>query len=162
MIRERRREDLDRLCDILTALDLPAITRSGKNPAEWLEEHDAAQSWVFDMAPVPVTPTRNVVGHVQILRCVPGPAADDVSEHTQLPSSELLAIDRLFVEPGPQAYGVARYLLKESVKYVRARGRVPVVELHEHGFLTRGFFERYGFTALRGDDSGAVLLVHPL
>jgi hypothetical protein len=63
MIRDRRAEDLDRLCDVLGELNDHVAVLAGRRPRDWLQEVDAERSWVFDQAPVHVAPTRNVVGH---------------------------------------------------------------------------------------------------
>lgn len=111
----------------------------------WLQEHDAEQSWVFDMAPVSVAPTKNVVGHVQIC----GPTDDSsvlhLGECARQPASDLLAIERLFVGPQRHAHGVTRYLLKESVKYIRRRGKTPVLDVHGNGSLSKELCQKLGF-----------------
>ncbi len=147
MIRERRPEDLEPLCTVLAALGLPTPDSTGGERAAWLTERDAELSWVFDMAPVTVAPTQNVVGHVQVYRPVPA-AARRLAEQTGRPPAELLAIGRLFVRPSTHQYGFARHLLKQAAAQIRARGALPVVDQHENAFPADGFCERYGFSAL--------------
>ncbi|WP_435769869.1 GNAT family N-acetyltransferase [Nocardioides sp. SYSU DS0651] len=135
MIRDRIEQDLDPLCAILEALQWPPAAVSGPDARAWLHEPDAERSWVFDMAPVHVTPTRNVVGHVQIRRSA---GAED----------QELVIGRLFVRPDTHVTGIGRFLLRESLRYVRDRGMEPVVALAECRF-ERPFFERYGVERFR-------------
>lgn len=120
------------MCAVLADLAPPASALGGLGFREWLEEYDAEQSWVFDQAPAHVTPTKNVVGHVQMRRA----AAPD-----------RLAIGKLFVARVAHADGIRRHLLKEAAKYVQAQGKVPVVDLRESPGLTSEFCERYGFVA---------------
>jgi GNAT superfamily N-acetyltransferase len=152
VIRERLDQDLDRLCAVLAALEpLPASLR-GVDPRRWLTEHDAEVSWVFDQAPVRVAPTGNVVGHVQVYR--PGPGLGVQA------AEELLVIGKLVVAPTAHADGIGRFLLRESVRHVRARGARPVVDLRETGFPA-SFFARAGLSALPAAEPDGVLLIDP-
>ena len=108
MIRERREEDLDRLCAILKTLEQSSGFLAGKDLKEWLQEHDAEQSWVFDMAPVSVAPTKNVVGHVEIHSPTKDASTALLVEYTKRPASSLLAIGKLFVRPKTYEYGISR------------------------------------------------------
>lgn len=114
MIRERREEDIDLLCAVLDALKPPASTFAGADFNEWLKEHDAEKSWVFDAAPVTVAPTKNVIGHVQIYKPAEESATLNLADYIGEPAGDLLVIGKLFVQPGTHEYGIARYLLKES------------------------------------------------
>lgn len=152
MIRERRNEDLDRLCDVLGELDEHARVLGRRPPREWLREVDAERCWVFDQAPVNVAPTRNVVGHV---RTHPPPEARwvrDVAAQTCRRVDELLVIGRLFVKPAKHDYGIARYLLKESVKYVETRGSLPVLDPADLAFIPPALCAELGFGELRTED----------
>lgn len=161
MIRERRPEDLDRLCSIVTALELPANVMCGKDPRAWLEMDDAEQSWVYDMAPVNVAPTQNVVGHVQIYR--PTGASSSTpgwAECARQPSSDLLAIGRFIVKPQTHDYGIARHLLTQSRTYIQRQGKTAVLDLHANSYLTQEFCAKYGFTELPSEDPAAAPMIY--
>jgi ribosomal protein S18 acetylase RimI-like enzyme len=160
MIRERRAEDLERLCAVLESVGQSARFLSGKDAREWLEEYDAELSWVFDMAPVSVTPTKNVVGHVQIYRPDQEPSTRSWAELTHRPTSDLLVIGKLFVRPSTHERGIGRYLLKESVKHVQAQGKVPVLDRHRNGPFAKDFYERLGFEDIVTGTTGASLMIH--
>jgi GNAT superfamily N-acetyltransferase len=145
MIRERREEDLDRLCAILKTMEYPSRFLSETDLKEWLEEHDAEQSWVFDMAPVRVAPTKNVVAHAQIYRPGKDSSTPYLVEYTRKPASDLLAIGKLFVRPNTYEYGIGRYLLRESVNYIQGQGKLPVLDLHGNWSFSKGFYEKVGF-----------------
>jgi len=159
MIRERRDEDLAPLCAILSSMpDAPRLL-AGRQPREWLTENRADLSWVFDMAPVPVTPTRNVVGHVQ-MRALAVDEGSTWAELTGRPAGELMAVDRLFVRPDRFEHGIGRFLLKQSIGYIRGRDKVPVVALGTTSFDAAGLFERLGFRRVASEGPAAPLMVH--
>jgi GNAT superfamily N-acetyltransferase len=160
MIRARREEDLDRLCAVLETLTHPAGFPPRTDFGEWLTEHDAEQSWVFDMAPVRVAPTRNVVGHVQVYRPTKEAVATYLVEHTRKPAGDLLAIGKLFVRPDTHESGIGRYLLKTCVDYIRGQGRLAVLDVQQNWFPFEGFFERHGFAPIPSDDPGAAPMVY--
>jgi ribosomal protein S18 acetylase RimI-like enzyme len=160
MIRARREEDLDRLCVILETIEDPASFLSGKGPREWLEEHDAEQSWVFDMAPVTVAPTKNVVGHVQIYRPTHDSSTPYLVKHTKKSVSSLLAIGKFFVKPNTHEYGIGRYLLKESIKHIQGQGKLPVLNFAGNGFLSKGFCEKFGFEEIPSGDPGVAPMIY--
>ena len=160
MIRERLPEDLDRLCALVEALDLPTRVMSGRNPRAWLERDVAEQSWVYDMAPVPVAPTKNVVGHVQIYRPTGASSTPGLAECAQQPVSELLAIGRFLVKPQAHAYGIARHLLKESRIYIQRQGKTAVLDLRANAYLTKEFCEKYGFAELRSEDPAVAPMIY--
>lgn len=148
MIRERRPHDLDRLGDILAAVDRHLHAVSGEDPAAWFESDAVEQAWVYDMAPVHVAPTDNVVGHVQIYRptgtsCTPGLTACAAQ-----PVGDLLAIGRFLVQPQAHDYGIARHLLKQSRMYVQKQGKTAVLDLNANRYLTADFCRRFGFVEL--------------
>ncbi|MGJ7907063.1 hypothetical protein ACOQFL_11330 [Actinopolyspora sp. H202] len=152
MIRERRNEDLDRLCELLDELDDHAHVLGRRQPRDWLQEVDAECSWVFDQAPVRVAPTRNVVGHVQIH---PPPNARwvrDVAAQTSRQVDELLVIRRLFVKPAKHDHGIARYLLKESVKHIETRGSLPVLDPDDLAFIPPSLCTKLGFREFQTED----------
>ncbi|KIH99101.1 hypothetical protein LP52_09665 [Streptomonospora alba] len=158
MIRERREEDLDRLCAVLESMDRPSGIP--EDLSGWLEEYDAELSWVFDMAPVRVAPTKNVVAHVQVYGPADGPATARMAECTGRPPGELLAIGKHFVKPGTYEWNIGRYLLRESVTYIRSRGRIPVLDLHRDGFLSKEFYEKFGFHEADSGDPGVTPMVY--
>ena len=160
MIRERRAADLEPLCAIVETLQACAGFLPGRDPRSWLVEHEAEVSWVFDMAPVTVAPTTNVVGHVQVhLPVRRRTAGDPVAEPDQTPDGRVaeLVIGRLFVRPQKHDLGIARFLLREAVRLVRDRGAVPVLHLEENALPTT-FLERFGFRDLGPADPGAMVL----
>lgn len=160
MIRDRRPEDLDRLCDIVAALELRASVMSGRDPRAWLELDAVERSWVYDMAPVHVAPTKHVVGHVQIYRPTEASSTPFLAECARQPVSELLAIGRLLVEPRAHDYGIARHLLKESRTYIQRQGKTAVLDLHANGYLTKEFCEKYGFSELPSKDPAVAPMIH--
>ena len=160
MIRERREEDLDRLCAILEAPDYFSGLLSGKDPKEWLQDRDAEQSWVYDMAPVSVAPTKNVVGHVQIYSPTKDASTSLLVEYAGRPASSLLAIGKLFVRPNTYEYGIARYLLKESVNYIQGQGKLPVLDAHGSRFPANGFCEKLGFEEVPSENPGMAPMIY--
>lgn len=160
MIRERREEDLDPLCTILKTLNYPSGCLSRGDLKGWLKECDAEQSWVFDMAPVRVTPRKNVVGHVQIY----SPTKDDSTrylvKYTKKPADNLLAIGKLFVGANAHEHNIVRYLLKESVKYIQGQGKLPILDLHENEFLSKEFCEKVGFEVILSGISGGAPMIY--
>ncbi len=161
MIRQRREQDLGRLCAVLAELEHPSSHLSEQELRAWLEEHDAEQSWVFDMAPMTVAPTKNVVGHIEMYR--PGP--DEASTRPWVgyagrPAEDLMVIDKLFVRPHTHEDGIGRFLLKQAVGYVRGCGRLPVVDVRRIPFFSQAFFERHGFRAVPTEDPGVAPMVH--
>jgi GNAT superfamily N-acetyltransferase len=160
MIRERRQEDLDRLCAEVAILEFPPGVESGRDLRAWLEMDAAEQSWVYDMAPVHVAPTKNVVGHVQIYRPTEVSSTPGLAESARQPASELLAIGRLLVKPQAHDYGIARHLLVESRRYVQRQGKTAVLDLWANGFLTRQFCEKCGFAELPSADPAVSPMIY--
>lgn len=160
MIRERRPADLDRLRAIVAALELPANVMAGRDPSAWLEMDAAEQSWVYDMAPMHVAPTKNVVAHVQIYSPTGGSPTPGVAECARQPVSELLAIGRFLVDPQVHDYGIARHLLRESRTYIERRGKTPVLDLQANGYLTNAFYEKYGFAGLPSEDPAVAAMIY--
>lgn len=145
MIRERRAEDLDRLCEVVAAAGLGVPDAASAR--RWLLEVDAERSWVFDQAPVSVAPTRNVVGHVQHYRPA-SPVARELSAATGTPADDLVAVGRLVVGRVAHAHGIARYLMRESVSSIRARGSTPVLDLRACDHHGEDLAARLGFQAV--------------
>ena len=109
-----------------------------------------AETWVFDMAPVHVTPTRNVVAQVQIQ---PVHASSTMAAQVELAGIEpsgVLAIARSVVVPRDHAHGFARHLLQHAVRRIEERGAVPLVDPAHNALGGTEFYSRYGFTA-QGD-----------
>ncbi len=61
-------------------------------------------------------------------------------------------IGRLFVKPVRHDYGIARYLLKESVKLIETRGRVPVMSPDDLAFVPPALCAKLRFHKLRTGD----------
>jgi hypothetical protein len=59
---------------------------------------------------------------------------------------DLLVIGRLFVKPAPHDYGIARYLLRESVKYVESHDSLPLFDPADLAFLPRGLSSTFGLS----------------
>lgn len=152
MIRERRDEDLDALWEKLSAGgDAPQfVTR------DWLVGRPDAETWVFDMAPVHVAPTRNVVAQVQVHTVDRDSTQAACLAATGIDPADALAIGRLVVAPVRHAHGFARHLLQHASRRVEAQGRTPVVDAAENAYGGPEFFARYGFVA-----AGEGLLVRP-
>ena len=150
MIRPRREEDVGRLVAVLTDLAPASAVLAGRDPRDWLEEHEGEVTWVYDMAPVRVAPTRNVVAHVQVHRLDPRLVTEQVLEEVGRPADELLAIGRLFVRRDTFEHGIGRHLLREATAYVHARGKVAVVAPEGRAFLPEALFRTRGFRALPG------------
>lgn len=125
---------------------------------DWLQAVVAERSWVFDQAPVQVSPTRNVIGHVQVYPPPDATEIRDIVAQTGRRADDLLVIGRLYVKPVKHSYGIARYLLKESVKYIKTRERVPVFEPADLALVPPSLCSTLGFTQLRTDDGPP----HPL
>lgn len=138
----------------------PSSFLSEKELKEWLEGHDAERSWVFDMAPVRVAPTKNVVGHVQIYSPAEDSSTPHLVKYTKKPASKLLAIGKLFVRPNTHEYGIGRYLLKESINYIQGRGKLPVLDLHGNGFFSKGFYEKFGFEEIPSGNHGVAPMIY--
>ncbi len=124
MIRDRRDQDLVRICEVIGELGDHFGSSASLEPLRWLQEMDAEVSWVFDQAPVSAVPTRNVVGHAQIYRPPDLVWAREVGGQ----EPHLLVIGRLFVKPSNCDHNIARFLLRESVQYVDRQGAVAVLD----------------------------------
>lgn len=146
VIRERRPEDLDRLVELADELALPPEV-VGDDLRAWLQVEGAEVSWVYDMAPVHVAPTRNVVGHVVVYRPDAGSPTPTLSDAVGRAADELLAIGRLCVTRQKHAHGIARHLLREARLHVQRLGRTAVLDLAASGALTRELCARQGFVA---------------
>ena len=151
MIRERRAEDIEVLCEVLRGAEELRRT-AGDDPRAWLEEHEAEVSWVFDMAPVSVAPTRNVVGHVQVHRLPDEPWVADLVAATGRPAADHRAIGRLFVRADTYERGIGRFFLREAVARVRGEGRLPVLVGPRPGWLTTRLCRDLGFEEVPADD----------
>jgi ribosomal protein S18 acetylase RimI-like enzyme len=160
MIRERRPGDLDRLCAIAAALEAPRDCAASGSSRAWLEAHDAEQSWVYDMAPVRLDPTKNVVGHVQIYRPAQASATPGLAECARGSASDLLAIGRFLVKPQKHDYGIARHLLNESRRYIQRQGKTAVLDLRANTYLTKEFCEKYGFAEVACEDPAAAPMIY--
>ncbi|GGF33804.1 hypothetical protein GCM10011519_04090 [Marmoricola endophyticus] len=151
MIRERLERDVPLLVQVLEAID---ETRT----VDWLVG-PAERSWVFDQAPVTVAPTRNVIGHVQVCRADRLEAASGVVP-SRTGEDRCLVVGRLFVRPGAAAGNIARFLLRESVRFVHAQGCAAILEPWSREALPGGAAARSGFSEVTTGD-GAVLVSAP-
>lgn len=161
MIRDRRDQDLDRLCEVLDQIEGHADILAGRQARDWLQDVDPERSWVFDQAPVSVAPTRNVVGHVQIYRRADAPWFREVVARGRGTTDDLLVIGRLFVKPGRHDHGIARYLLTESVKWIETRDRVPVLDPGDIGFIPPSLCAKLGFEEFQTGDGTRGVLARP-
>lgn len=160
MIRERCLQDLARLCEIAAALDFRPSSMSGKGPKAWLKTDAVELAWVYDMAPVHVAPTKNVVGHVQIYRPTEASSTPDLAACAQQPASELLAIGRFLVKPQAHDYGIARHLLKQARMYVQRQGKTAVLDLNANSYLTAAFCKKYGFVEVPSKDPATAPMIY--
>ncbi|XAS75748.1 GNAT family N-acetyltransferase [Dermatophilaceae bacterium Sec6.4] len=160
MIRERRPQDLDRLCEIAATLDIRPSSMSGKDPKAWLETDAVELSWVYDMAPVHVAPTQNLVGHVQIYRPTEASSTPGLAACAQQPAGELLAIGRFLVKPQAHDYGIARHLLKQARMYIQRQGKTAVLDLNANGYLTAAFCKKYGFVEIPSTDPAVAPMIY--
>lgn len=158
MIRARLDRDLAPLVAALEELSWPPGASSGEQRRAWLLQPAARRSWVFDSAPVTVTPTGNVVGHVQI--AAPGESGESLVASTGAVRADLLVIGRLFVRPLPHAEGIRRFLLTEAVRSVRAEGRIAVLDVAANPGLSENLCQRRGFRHVPSAGSGSTLMVH--
>lgn len=158
MIRDRLDQDLAPLVRVLDELQWPSATCSAGDRRAWLVQPSAQIAWVFDAAPVSVTPTRNVQGHVQI--GTPGESEELFLAPTGVPAGELLVIGRLFVRPGPYAEGIRRFLLTEAVRNVRTSGRAAVLDVAANPGLSENLCHRRGFRRLPTGGPGPALMIH--
>ncbi|WP_162802033.1 hypothetical protein [Ornithinimicrobium murale] len=158
MIRERRPEDYAPLCHVLAELGWPPGVRTDADRLVWLQELRAERAWVFDAAPVTVAPTGNVIGHLQIV--APGEAQAQLVAATGLAANHLLVLTRLLVRPGGAGEeGIRRFLLRESIRFCRSRGRTAIVDLANSPGLTGSLCGRYGFTALALSATGDAAMI---
>lgn len=145
MIRDRRDQDLVRLCEVIGELGDHFGSSAGLEPRQWLQEMDAEVSWVFDQAPVSAAPTRNVVGHAQVYR-PPGLAwAHEVAVQMGGQEPHLLVIGRLFVKPSKHDHNIARFLLRESVRYVDRQGAAAVLDPESRALVPSSIPMKLGF-----------------
>lgn len=132
-----------RLCEIISELD---DTVESLEPLHWLQETDAEVSWVFDQAPVSAAPTRNVVGHVQIYEPPDVAWVRDLAAQLGGQAQPLLVIGRLFVKPSKHDDNIARFLLRESVRYVDQQGAVAVLDPGSRALVPSSLPAKLGFT----------------
>ncbi|GAA5155927.1 hypothetical protein GCM10023340_42430 [Nocardioides marinquilinus] len=146
MIRDRREEDLDVLVRVLTDLTGGTGVVGGSSALSWLRRPGADVSWVFDQAPVSVTPTRNVVGHVQVRRPDDDAWAREVAGLVGRDVGDLRVVGRLFVKPVTHHVGIARHLLRQAVDRVESRGLVAAMHPDDRELVPPLLCERFGFT----------------
>ncbi|MBO1767271.1 GNAT family N-acetyltransferase [Allobranchiibius sp. GilTou38] len=160
MIRERRQQDLDLPCEIAAALDVAPSSMSGTDPRAWLERDTVELAWVYDMAPVHVAPTTNVVGHMQLYRPTEASSTSALAVCAGRPAGALLAIGRFLIKPQAHDYGIARHLLKQSCCYIQRQGKTAVLDLNANSYLTAEFCETYGFVDLPCEDPAVAPMIY--
>jgi GNAT superfamily N-acetyltransferase len=92
-------------------------------PRAWLDGQDVIDAWVVERH-------GEILGHVAISAV----GLDDISalrwrEITGRDPAELAGVSRLFVRPRHRGEGVGTALMDEAVAEIRARGRVPVLDV---------------------------------
>lgn len=157
MIRDRRDQDLVPLCDVIGELSDDFGSFAGVRPLQWLQEIDAEVSWVFDQAPVSAAPTRNVVGHVQIYEPPDVAWARDLAALMGGQAQHLLVIGRLFVKPSKHDYNIARFLLRESVRYVDRKGTAAVLDPGGRALIPSSLPAKLGFTGVPTGQDGQLV-----
>jgi predicted N-acetyltransferase YhbS len=158
MIRERIAADLGPLCTVVRSAGLSVNSLPDDEIRQWLEQDETELSWVFDMAPVPVTPTSNVVGHVQVRAIARDPFLD---QHLPGPLRDCLTIGKLFVRRDTYEAGIGRFLLRECVRHVHDAGSRAILDVRDNGAFPEGFYERNGFRPIASEVTDvAAPLVH--
>ncbi len=119
-IRRRRPNDVA-ACARLAVLSTSKEARQSSWRG-WLTADEVVEAWVAERQ-------GELLGHVALSE-VGRNARSAVRwrEVTGHPTSELLAVSRLFVRPRARGQGIGTALLEMAVAGARARGRVPVVE----------------------------------
>ncbi|MGB3186170.1 MAG: GNAT family N-acetyltransferase [Ornithinimicrobium sp.] len=159
MIRDRRDEDLVRLCEVMGELGNHLGSPASSERRRWLQEIDAEVSWVFDQAPVSAAPTKNVVGHVQIYRPPDLAWAREVAAQLDGQESRLLVIGRLLVKPSKHQHNIARFLLRECVKYVERQGAVGVLDPDSRPLVPSVIFSKVGFVQMTTREGGQLVRI---
>lgn len=147
MIRDRLPRDLGPLVDVLRLLEHPGPGWSDARRRSWLTAGPPDVAWVFDQAPVSVTPTDNVAGQVRLRRPARTSSGDDP-----------WLLDQLVVRPGDHEVGIARFLLREAVRHVTDRDGRLVVDVDSCRLSSTdpmSLLERRGF--IRPDGSAYAL-----
>lgn len=134
-------------------MDYPAKSMSRSELRAWLLDLTAEQSFVYDMAPMTVAPSKNVVGHVQIYKATPYQA-----EQIGKPDSELLVISRIFVKRNTFEFGITRFLLKESIRFSLGQGKTPILDLASDRFLSKKLCTKVGFVEVGSPGSASALM----
>lgn len=160
MIRERLEQDIDRLVEVMSAMDYPSAGLSRAESTRWLTGTEALASWVFDMAPVSVAPTRKVIAHAQLRQAGPEIAAAEVDQHSGHRLEDLVIIDKLFVQRGTFEEGITRFLLRESVRFAHHRGGTTLIDLAANPFLSREFCGTCGFVPIESTDPAILPMLH--
>lgn len=158
MIRDRLERDLAPLCSVLAELSWPSSASDDSTRRAWLLQVEAEQSWVFDAAPVTVTPTRNVQGQVQVF--APGECEQPLVAASGMDPEDLLVVGRLFVRPGRHSEGIRRFLLTEAVRRVDALGRSAVLDVAANPGLTQILCRKRGFEHLTATVVGLRPMIH--
>jgi GNAT superfamily N-acetyltransferase len=124
-VRPRRDRDVSTCCRLVRRAffegQFPDL--HDRDPRAWLTGDDVLAAWVAERG-------GEVVAHVATCR-IPPDARTWMRwrEITGRDTEELLEVSRLFVRPQFRGLGIARELAGVAVRDIRARGRVPVLEV---------------------------------
>jgi GNAT superfamily N-acetyltransferase len=94
-----------------------------ESPRNWLSDDKVLDAWVVER-------WAEILGHVAVAQVGDGTvSAYRWRETTGRQPTELAAVTRLFVRPPARRQGVGTALLEAAVSEIRARGRLPVLEI---------------------------------
>lgn len=158
MIRERLEQDIERLVEVMVAMDYPSAGMSRTELTRWLVDGEALISWVFDMAPVSVAPTKKVIAHARLR--APGPDVVAAMQRREPRHDDLVLIDKIFVQRGSFEDGITRFLFRESLRFARDRGATALIDLAANPFLSKEFCIRCGFEPIDSSDPAVVPMLH--
>ena len=145
------------LCEVIGELGDEAGSFARLEPLQWLQEIDAEVSWVFDQAPVSAAPTRNVVGHAQIYGPPDVAWARDLAAQMGGQAQYLLVIGRFFVKPSKHDYNIARFLLRESVRYADRHAAAAVLDPESRALVPSSLPAKLGFTEVPTEEGGQLV-----
>jgi len=112
-------------------------------PRSWLEADEVMSAWVAETE-------GEIVAHVAISTVEPS-AAFRWREVTGRPATDLVAVSRLFVRPRSRGEGIGTKLLAVGASAVRAKGRVPVIEVVTSSSVAPELYRDHGWR-LRATD----------
>jgi len=166
MIRDRLPRDLGPLVAILGRLDHPEPGWTDARRRAWLTAETADVTWVFDQAPVSVTPTDNLAGQVRLRRLAGTSYGRAVTDRLTLDDGDdPWLLDQLVLRPGEHELGIARFLLREAVRHVTDRGGRAVVDLDSCRLPSvdvPALLTRRGFVPACGPGGGSLWILTPI